>query len=213
MNINKVALVWSTVNGDQLIVDMARVSSDKPPGEPGEKLIKYLIDHEHWSPFEMCNMCVSIETTRDISHQLIRHRSFTFQEFSQRYAEVVDFASVYERGLRVQHPTNRQSSLPMKNEVLEAEYQDEIADNVYCCIEAYKKLIKSGIAKECARAVLPEGYTMTHLYMNGTVRSWIHYLKARTYEGTQAEHRDLAFKIKDVFMLHYPTVYQAVFNE
>ena len=179
----------------QLVSFCARVSN---PGnqyneKTAEKLVKYLIKHKHWSPFEMVNVCLEIETTRDISRQILRHRSFSFQEFSQRYADPVEELQFTTRPARLQDYTNRQNSIeiPMEdsiNYVLES-YQEIMIERAK---KAYNWAIEAGIAKEQARAILPEGLTMTRLYMNGTLRSWIHYIEVRAEEGTQLEHRQIA---------------------
>jgi thymidylate synthase (FAD) len=203
----KVELTWITPNAEQMIVDIARVSTNKPPGEPGERLLSYLIKHKHWSPFEMANMCVYIETTRDISHQLIRHRSFSFQEFSQRYSEVID-KPVY-RVARMQHPTNRQLSVPSDTKITNKNWlfaQEQVYERV---TNMYKWALETGIAKEVARTILPEGMTPTRLYMNGNIRSWLHFVEARTYEGAQLEIRLIANEIERLLEENLPTVYRA----
>jgi thymidylate synthase (FAD) len=162
--------------------------------ETSEKLCKYLIKNHHWSPFEMANICIEIETTRDISRQILRHRSFSFQEFSQRYALVNDFVT---RECRLQHPTNRQKSNESTDIVLNDEFVKIQNELIQKEIEYYNFCIKNNIAKEQSRVILSEGLTKTRLYMNGTIRSWIHYLQIRTTEDTQKEHRDLAIKIKN----------------
>lgn len=195
-------LVWATPDGDNLIAKMARVSNpaNEDNTETAPKLISYLIKHKHWSPFEMVNLCVEIETTRAISAQIIRHRSFSFQEFSQRYAEVQDTVIPH---LRRQDLKNRQNSVDdmTANEV--AGYYRRISQLFEDAEHLYKEMVSSGVAKECARGVLPMN-TVTRLYMNGSVRSWIHYLQLRTDQSTQLEHRELALEILNVFRNQFP---------
>ena len=179
-----------------LIAYCARVSnpSNQMNTETSAKLIKYLVKHAHWSPLEMVNACLEIETTRDIAHQIVRHRSFSFQEFSQRYANPEDMADTFQtREARLQDAKNRQNSIEID---MDSELHDEwnrvqqgVIDKAK---EAYDWAIHNGIAKEQARVVLPEGCTKTRLYMNGTLRSWIHYIELRSANGTQKEHMDIA---------------------
>jgi len=196
-----------------LIAFCARVSN--PSGqlnmETSAKLIKYLIKHKHWSPLEMVSACMEIETTRDIARQILRHRSFSFQEFSQRYADPTKDLEFVIREARLQDTTNRQNSItinPSEGENVAAlmsdwERQQEIV--IDAAKEAYEWAIKNGIAKEQARAVLPEGNTVSRMYMNGTLRSWVHYIELRGANGTQKEHMDIAHAcarvIADVFPL------------
>lgn len=198
-------LKWATPDGDQLIGHMARVSN--PNAEPDEdvtRLISFLIKHRHWSPFEMCNMCVEIITTRAIAHQILRHRSFSFQEFSQRYA-AVDSSEVVEHEMRLKGSTNRQGSLAERNEMSEG-WAHAHAMGMF---GIYQKLLEEGVAPECARAVLPEGYAPTRMYMNGTVRSWIHYCHERTQPGVQREHQKVALDIANILCENFPTVAEA----
>lgn len=199
-------LKWATPNGDQLIGHMARVSN---PGaaedDDASRLIRYLIEHRHWSPFEMCNMCVEIVTTRDIGRQILRHRSFSFQEFSQRYAEV-EVAEVAMREMRSKGTTNRQGSISDGTHGLSEVWLNDTARE---CFSVYRQAIANGIAPECARAILPEGYTPTRMYMNGTVRSWIHYLHERTQPNVQYEHRLVAYDIQRILIEQFPDVAQA----
>jgi len=186
-------------DAQELIAYCARVSN---PGnqnnkETSEKLIKYLIKHKHWSPLEMVNACLEIETTRDIARQILRHRSFSFQEFSQRYADPTKDLSFEAREARLQDPNNRQNSMP-----LDFDQEDERRLNEDFRMkqhvlwqqaeEIYSWAISKGVAKEQARAVLPEGNTVSRLYMNGTLRSWVHYIDLRRANGTQKEHQDIA---------------------
>lgn len=191
-------LRWATPDIDSEIAYEGRVSNpDATPDDPYEKLIGYLISHKHWSPFEMANICLKIETTRDIARQILRHRSFHFQEFSQRYAKVEQEKPVIHKA-RLQDTKNRQNSIPSDDYMLNdhfAFWQNRVWD---VCWTAYNACLKLGIAKELARKLLPEGLTQTTLYMNGTVRDWFHYLSVRTDPSTQLEHRVLAGEILNV---------------
>lgn len=189
---------YSKVPGlDTLVEDQvaycARVSNpaNQDSTETNEKLIRYLIRNQHWSPFEMASVCIEIETTRDIARQILRHRSFSFQEFSQRYA-VADLGFI-KKEARLQDTKNRQNSISIENNYkLQEEWenvQDLLAEHAE---DAYKWALEHGIAKEQARAVLPEGMTVSRMYMNGTLRSWIHYIQLRSGNGTQKEHREVA---------------------
>ena len=176
-----------------------------------EKLIKYLIKNAHWSPLEMVSMCLGIETTRDIARQLLRHRSFSFQEFSQRYADPtaeLDDAFVL-REARLQDTKNRQNSIELdmsdeKQKLLAYEWERSQNRVLYAVKKEYEWAIKNGIAKEQARAVLPEGLTVSRLYMNGTLRSWIHYIQLRSANGTQKEHQEIALKCAEVIAKVFP---------
>ena len=199
---------------DEFIAYCARVSN--PDNQNNNKtapgLLKYLIKHGHWSPFEMVSVTLEIQTTRDISHQIVRHRSFSFQEFSQRYAE----ANTYEiREARLQDPKNRQNSITIdrrnSEEVRVSENFNMAQHKVIRLVrDAYECALNSGIAKEQARALLPEGMTGTTLYMAGTLRSWIHYCKLRMANGTQEEHAEIAKRCWDVIGGHFPSVKEAV---
>lgn len=202
-------LKWSTPNGDDLIAHMARVSNPKAKeGDPSEKLIRYLITHRHWSPFEMANMCVEILTTRDIGRQVLRHRSFSFQEFSGRYAAYEDILE--GREFRLQDSSNRQNSIEVDDHPAKNTWDALIRNMAHHARQQYEWAISNGVAKEQARALLPEGLVPTRMYMNGTVRSWIHYLHERTQPGVQKEHRMLALSIQGVFALHFPQVFAAI---
>lgn len=192
---------------ENLIVYCGRVSNPKSQerGLNNESLIKYLIRNNHWSPFEMASIILEIKTTRDIARQILRHRSFSFQEFSQRYAEVVDFAS--EREARLQDTKNRQNSLPTSDLNLKHDWALKQIKVMEAANEAYTWAIDNDIAKECARAVLPEGLTPSVLYMSGTVRSWIHYLKVRLDESTQKEHREIAKQCLEVLKKECPMIF------
>ena len=189
------------------IAMMARVSnpSNQNNSKTSEKLVKYLIKHKHWSPFEMVSLTLEIDTTRDIAHQIVRHRSFAFQEFSQRYADPAAMGFPYElRETRLQDETNRQNSVETDDELLNKHWIQQqkrvmdVADGVY------KWAIGVGIAKEQARAVLPEGLTKSRLYMAGTLRSWIHYVDVRTTPGTQKEHLEIARQCGQIIEPFFP---------
>lgn len=183
-------------NAQELIAYCARVSN---PGnqnnkETSEKLVKYLIEHKHWSPLEMVNACIEIETTRDIARQILRHRSFSFQEFSQRYADPTKDLSFETRDARLQDPKNRQNSIELseKDRRLNEDFRMKQMSLWREAQRTYEWAIENGIAKEQARAVLPEGMTVSRLYMNGTLRSWVHYIDLRSANGTQLEHQEIA---------------------
>ena len=194
-------------NVQDLIAFCARVSnpSNQINKETSEKLIKYLIKHQHWSPLEMVSACLEIETTRDIARQILRHRSFSFQEFSQRYANPDEsFDQMFvRREARLQDEKNRQNSIEVDDIDLEREWYHIQGRVMWMAEQEYKKAIKLGIAKEQARALLPEGLTVSRLYMNGTLRSWIHYIELRGANGTQKEHMEIAHAcakvIADIF--------------
>lgn len=174
--------------------------------ETSGKLIEYLIKHQHWSPFEMVNAVIEIDgVTRDIAHQLVRHRSFTFQEFSQRYQDVTVMEGAFvTKKARMQHPTNRQDSIETEDEELNKAWEAKQRQLIHEAKLTYKWALDNGIAKEVARVVLPEGNTVSRLYVNGTIRSWIHYLQLRTANGTQKEHIDLAREIAIVIAEVFP---------
>ena len=191
----------------QLVAFSARVSNPENQynQETAEKLVKYLIKNSHWSPLEMVNLCMEIETTRDIARQILRHRSFTFQEFSQRYAAPTKELEFVTRDARMQDPKNRQNSIPLNkddtiNYIWES-YQEVVIER---CLQAYEWAIEAGIAKEQARAVLPEGLTLSRLYVNGTLRSWIHYIELRRAHGTQEEHSLIAKECAKVISEIFP---------
>lgn len=200
--------VNETMDPSDLIAFVARVSnpSNQMNTETSEKLLKYLAKHNHWSPFEMVSLCMEIETTRDIARQIIRHRSFAFQEFSQRYADPTNDLGFENREARLQDHKNRQNSIESDDERLQAEWakiQSQITDSV---TQAYNWAIKNGIAKEQARAVLPEGLTVSRMYMNGTLRSWIHYCQLRMGPETQKEHREIALACWQEIIKIYPSL-------
>lgn len=193
---------------EDFIAYAAKVSNPTNQLGSGDKLIRYLIKHKHWSPFEMVSVTMEIETTRDIGRQILRHRSFSFQEFSQRYAEVIgDFEY---REARLQDPKNRQNSIKTDNETLEKEWLRKQEYVAAVSADAYEWALKAGIAKEQARAVLPEGLTSTRMYMSGTLRSWIHYCDLRCENGTQLEHMEVARAALDVLETHFPNVAKAL---
>jgi thymidylate synthase (FAD) len=185
-----------------LVAYCARVSNPANQNKPGDKLIEYLIKNNHWSPFEMVSVCLEIETTRDIARQILRHRSFSFQEFSQRYA-VAD--KEFEcREARLQDSQNRQNSIETDDPELESAWGIKQAAVAEASKSAYEWAIANGIAKEQARAVLPEGMTPSRMYMNGTLRSWIHYIQVRSGNGTQKEHREVAVECAKVIGTIFP---------
>ena len=177
-----------------LIAYCARVSNpdNQNNSDTSEKLIKYLIKNKHWSPLEMVNACLEIETTRDIARQILRHRSFSFQEFSQRYADPTKELEFVTREARLQDEKNRQDSIEVDDKFFQIEWEQAQKRVLWAAEREYKWAIKNGIAKEQARAVLPEGLTMSRMYMNGTLRSWVHYIELRSENGTQKEHMEIA---------------------
>jgi len=181
-------------DAQELIAYCARVSnpSNQLNTETSEKLINYLVKHAHWSPLEMVSACIEIETTRDIARQILRHRSFSFQEFSQRYADPVKDLDFEIREARLQDDKNRQNSVETDDTELKTEWVLAQERVIIEARKAYRWAIENGIAKEQARAVLPEGLTMSRMYMNGTLRSWIHYIELRSANGTQKEHMEIA---------------------
>jgi thymidylate synthase (FAD) len=202
-------------NLQDLVAYCARVSnpSNQANSETSERLIKYLIKHKHWSPLEMVSACIEVETTRDIARQLLRHRSFSFQEFSQRYADPtaeLDDAFVL-REARMQDTKNRQNSVELdmsdeKQRLLAYEWERAQKRVLYAVKKEYEWAIKNGIAKEQARAVLPEGLTVSRLYVNGTLRSWIHYIDLRDGNGTQKEHAEIARACAEVIAKVFPII-------
>lgn len=197
---------FHTLDADEFVAYAARVSN---PGnqmnrETYERLVRYLQRAKHWSPFEMSNVVIEVVTTRDISHQIIRHHSFRFQEFSQRYAEATGF-HIFEA--RRQDDKNRQNSLDDLDEGTKEWWRGQQQSVIATATHAYQQALKRGIAKECARKVLPEGLTETTLYMNGSLRSWIHYLAQRLDPSTQKEHRDVAVAINQALSARYPDIF------
>ena len=181
--------------------------------ETNEKLVKYLMKHKHWSPLEMVSVCLEVETTRDIARQILRHRSFSFQEFSQRYADPTKDLEFEIRQARLQDPKNRQNSIELDSEmdghaVLQGEWKNKQQRVIDASLDAYNWAISKGIAKEQARAVLPEGNTMSRLYVNGTLRSWVHYIELREANGTQLEHIEIAKEVAKVIHEIFPLTLQ-----
>jgi len=194
-------------NLQELIAFCAKVSNpnNQINKETSEKLIKYLIKHQHWSPLEMVSACLEIETTRDIAHQIVRHRSFAFQEFSQRYANPEEMGEQFvTRECRLQDTKNRQNSVDTEDPYLMERWEDEQLKVIMQAEKAYNWAIENGIAKEQARVVLPEGCTKTRLYMNGTIRSWVHYIELRGANGTQKEHMEIAHACAKVIAEIFP---------
>ena len=202
-------LVWITPDAEKLIGKIARVSNPANEDNPDvERLLKYLIKHKHWSPFEMASMCVEIKTTRSISPQILRHRSFSFQEFSQRYAVATD---IDVPQIRRQDLKNRQNSTDdLDAEVIEM-YQKRIDAHFREAMDLYESMLHSDVAKECARAVLPSS-TVTRLYMSGTIRSWLHYIDLRGDNGTQREHMQIARECGEILDWQCPTIARAMWG-
>lgn len=220
MEFNKVRVIGVTTpvvedipNSEGIVSFAARVSSPQNQDnfETAARLLKYCLKHQHYSVFETVNILMEIETPRDIARQLLRHRSFTFQEFSQRYAEAQDFIT---RDARLQDEKNRQNSIITDDLKLKIEWNERQEQLVELVQEHYNWALKNGIAKECARVILPEGLTMSKLYVNGTLRSWIHYAKLREKNGTQLEHADIALKVmtRDTIFKHFPFL-EEVWND
>ena len=193
-------------NMTELVAFCARVSnpSNQSNKDTSEKLIRYLVKNQHWSPLEMVSMCLEIETTRDIARQILRHRSFSFQEFSQRYADPTQELDFVLREARLQDTKNSQNSIETDSDYLKERWEEEQLSVLFRVKQAYKWAIDNGIAKEQARAVLPEGLTVSRLYMNGTLRSWIHYIQLRSSNGTQKEHAEVALKCAEVIAKVFP---------
>lgn len=203
--LSKVSLVWATPDGENLVAYMARVSNPGNQNNPdtASKLLKYLIKNKHWSPFEMVHLCMEIETTRDIARQILRHRSFSFQEFSQRYAVAQGFAI---RECRMQDDENRQNSLETDDFALQDWWQ-AAQNRVKSETEfMYQAALNRGIAKEQARALLPEGLTLSKMYMAGSLRSWLHYIDIRCDKSTQKEHREVAEQCKEIVFSQFPSI-------
>lgn len=205
-------LIWITPNAEQLIAKIARVSNPSNEDNPNyEKLIRYLIKHRHWSPFEMASMCVEIKTTRAIAAQILRHRSFSFQEFSQRYAEPLGDFPFEIPNLRSQDKSNRQNSIDNLDDDVVKRHKGRISELFEESKRVYDLMIADGIAKECARSVLPLN-TETRLYMSGTLRSWLHYVDLRGDNGTQREHMDVARAIGEIIDTEVPSVARAMWG-
>ena len=209
---HNVELVHVTPDAESLIAYMARVSnpSNQSNTQTSPRLIRYLIKHKHWSPFEMVNMCVEIETTRSIAAQILRHRSFSFQEFSQRYAQVTDKPEVPE--FRRQDTINRQNSTEDLELATVLEFELKTQSLYDLSYSLYEEMLQAGVAKECARDVLPLS-TPTRLYMNGTLRSWLHYCDLRCANGTQKEHKQIADQVKELIAIQFPTIYAAMWSD
>lgn len=205
-------------DAQELIAFCARVSnpSNQFNMETADKLIRYLIKHKHWSPLEMVSACLEIETTRDIARQILRHRSFSFQEFSQRYADPTKDLSFVLREARLQDEKNRQNSIEMEptigNAMIQDEWKQRQLDLIAKVKDTYEWAISKGIAKEQARAVLPEGLTASRMYMNGTLRSWIHFIELRSGHGTQKEHMEVARECAAVIAEAFPMASEFVNN-
>jgi len=207
---HSVQLVHATPNAESLVAYMARVSNpDNQDNPESERLIRYLIKHKHWSPFEMVNMCVQIETTRSVAAQILRHRSFSFQEFSQRYAQPTQPATLPQ--LRRQDTKNRQNSIDDLDPYTVKDFMVKMNSLFELSESLYKEMLQAGVAKECARDVLPLS-TPTKLYMNGTLRSWLHYCDLRCANGTQYEHKLIADQVKSLIEQQFPTIYNAVWQ-
>jgi len=206
-----VKLIWITPDAEKLLGYIARVSNPQNQGnENVEGLLRYMVKHQHWSPFEMASAVFEINTTRDIARQILRHRSFSFQEFSQRYADVSLLETPEFRECRLQDHENRQNSLTTNDQAkhyIWAQLQARVDEITQA---AYKQALEMGVAKEQARAVLPEGLTPSRLYMSGTIRSWMHYCQLRTQPETQKEHRVIAQSISDELALQVPEVWSAL---
>jgi thymidylate synthase (FAD) len=207
------SMIEGVNSGEELIVYTARVSNpeNQMNMETADKLLKYLIKHKHWSPFEMVDVTIEIKTSRAIAAQILRHRSLSFQEFSQRYSAVAEIETIQ---LRAAGATNRQSSLEPCNPTLfnsSLYAEDIINEHLENSQQLYEELINKGVAKECARMVLPLATSST-LYVKGSVRSWIHYLQIRCDETTQLEHREIALNILDIFKVEFPNIHKAVFS-
>jgi len=197
-------------DAQELIAYCARVSNpaNQLNTDTSEKLIRYLVKHQHWSPLEMVSACIEITTTRDIARQILRHRSFSFQEFSQRYADPTQDLSFVLREARKQDPKNRQNSITLEPTIGDALLQDQWRDKqlelIALAKETYEWAVGKGIAKEQARVVLPEGLTVSKLYMNGTLRSWVHFIELRSANGTQLEHQEVAVACAKVISTIFP---------
>lgn len=221
MTVKLISVTKPTIPGvdtaEELVAYVARISnpSNQLNKETSSKLIKYLIKNKHWSPFEMVSVCMEIVTTRDIARQILRHRSFSFQEFSQRYADPVKELNFVARATRLQDVKNRQNSLEIDINVdkqrqlayMWERFQDDITEKTK---DIYSWAISNGIAKEQARAILPEGLIESKLYMNGTLRSWLHYVLLRTDIATQKEHREIADSCKDILTKEFPAIAEII---
>lgn len=207
---SKVIFKSATPNAEELIVELARVSNptNATNMNSAPKLLRYLIEHKHWSPFEMAHLTMTIQTERDIAAQILRHKSFSFQEYSTRYAEAQSYVVP---DLRRQDLKNRQNSIDDINEDLKHYYQQRITDLLGLVQDLYQDMLQDGIAKECARRVLPL-CTKTTMHMTGSLRSWIHYIQVRTDPSTQLEHREIAEQCKEIFCNQFPIIGAAAFS-
>lgn len=208
-----VKLIWATPEAEHHVAYCARVSSpdNQDNRETEAKLLKYCLEHGHWSVFEMAHMAIEIHTSRAIARQILRHRSFSFQEFSQRYAEVSD--EMIEVHARSQDKKNRQNSIDDVDKKTKKWFTAMQLNLWYDAMTAYQTALEKGIAKECARALLPEGLTPSRMYMSGSLRSWITYLQVRLDSSTQLEHREVAEQIKEVFKEQFPTISSFLFPD
>ena len=206
--------IIDSANATELVAFCARVSNpdNQMNQETSDKLIKYLMKHKHWSPLEMVSVCLEIETTRDIGRQILRHRSFSFQEFSQRYADPTKDLDFEVREARMQDPKNRQNSIPTDDFSIKHQWEEMQKDIIRASRHAYTWAIEKGIAKEQARAVLPEGNTVSRLYANGTLRSWVHYIELRGANGTQLEHIEIAKEVAKVISKIFPLANEVLEN-
>ena len=210
----EVTAEWGLTDVQELVAFCARVSNpaNQLNTDTSERLIRYLIRHQHWSPLEMVSACLEITTTRDIARQILRHRSFSFQEFSQRYADPTQDLNFVTREARLQDTTNRQNSVAVDDPLLQNEWYRAQQRVIYAAKREYEWAIANGIAKEQARAVLPEGLTESRLYMNGTLRSWIHFIELRSSNGTQREHQLVAQACAEVIAKIFPMASELVVN-
>ena len=206
-------------DAQELIAYCARVSNptNQLNTETSDKLIRYLVKHQHWSPLEMVSACIEITTTRDIARQILRHRSFSFQEFSQRYADPTQDLSFVLREARKQDPKNRQNSIALEptigDAMLQEQWRDKQLELIALAKDTYEWAVSKGIAKEQARAVLPEGNTVSKLYMNGTLRSWVHFIQLRSANGTQLEHQEVAKACAKVIATVFPMTTEFISND
>ena len=210
----EVTAEWGLTDVQELVAFCARVSnpSNQLNTDTSERLIRYLIRHQHWSPLEMVSACLEITTTRDIARQILRHRSFSFQEFSQRYADPTQDLNFVTREARLQDTTNRQNSVAVDDPALQAWWDAKQKFIIESARLVYTEAVEKGIAKEQARAVLPEGLTESRLYMNGTLRSWIHFIELRSANGTQREHQLVAQACAEVITKIFPMASELVVN-
>ena len=206
-----VTLQWATPDADKHIMFMARVSNPKNQTNENTRLLSYCMEEGHVSPFEMASACIGVDTTRDIARQILRHRSFSFQEFSQRYADVGALPDAKLRECRLQDTKNRQNSIETDDAAIKAWWENAQREQVKESTSLYERALAKGIAKEQARSLLPEGLTTSRMYMNGTMRSWIHYLKQRLHPSTQKEHRLIAQQVLEVLRTVAPVTMLAFF--